>query len=88
MGRNTRRGNFQRYGATNAPWTAITSSADGSKLAAAAYGGYIYTSAQGSTTTAGTAGYLIGGYLSALELQYVGNGIFLPLNHEGTIRAY
>jgi len=77
---------LQRLGAPSAPWTAVASSADGSKLAAAAYNGYIYTSGMGSTTT-GTNGYLTGGYQSALELQYVGNGLFIPLSHEGTIRA-
>lgn len=77
----------QRLGAPDAGWSAITSTADGSKLAAAVYNGYIYTSGQASTTT-GTGGYLIGGYQSALELQYVGNGMFIPLSHEGTIRAY
>jgi hypothetical protein len=77
---------LQRLGAPNAPWTAVAGSADGSKLAAAVYNGYIYTSGQGSTTT-GTSGSLTGGYQSALELQYVGGGVFLPLSHEGTIRA-
>jgi hypothetical protein len=78
---------IQRFGAPNAPWTAITSAADGSTLAAAAFNGYVYTSGQ-SATTSGTSGYLTGGYQSALELEYVGGGVFLPLNHEGTIRAY
>jgi hypothetical protein len=77
----------QSLAATNAPWIAIASSADGSKLAAAAYNGYIYTTGQNGTT-AGTNGYLFGGAQSALELQYVGNGVFLPLSHEGTIRAF
>lgn len=77
----------QLLGATNAPWIALASSADGSKLAAAAYNGYIYTSGQ-NVSTSGTNGYLVGAYQSALELQYVGNGIFLPLSHEGTIRAH
>ena len=77
---------LQRLGAPNAAWTAVAGSADGSKLAAAVYNGYIYTSGQGSTTT-GTNGCLTGGYQSALELQYVGGGVFLPLSHEGTIRA-
>jgi len=79
---------WTQSGATNAQWTAVASSADGSKLVIAASDGNLWTSAQGSTTTSGTTGYLVGGYLSALELQYVGNGLFLPLNHEGTIRAY
>ena len=74
--------------ATNAQWTAVACSADGSKLVAAASDGNLWTSAQGATTTPGTAGFLVGGYLSALELQYIGSGQFLPLSHEGTIRAY
>ncbi|MFZ0827289.1 MAG: hypothetical protein WAO02_07685 [Verrucomicrobiia bacterium] len=77
----------QPVGAPTASWSAIISSADGSQLAAAIYGGNIYVSSQSSTTT-GTAGYLIGPQHSALELIYVGNNLFLPLNHEGTIRAY
>ena len=56
-------------------------------LAAAAYNGYLYTTGQ-NVTTAGTVGYLFGGAQSALEIQYVGNGVFLPLSHEGTIRAF
>jgi hypothetical protein len=68
-------------------WTGIASSADGSQLVAVTSGGYIYVSANASTTT-GTAGYLTGTQHTAIELEYVGNGIFLPLSHEGTIRAY
>jgi photosystem II stability/assembly factor-like uncharacterized protein len=68
-------------------WTGIASSADGSQLVAVTSGGYIYVSANASTTT-GMAGYLTGTQHTAIELEYVGNGIFLPLSHEGTIRAY
>jgi hypothetical protein len=52
-----------------------------------AYGGNICVSSQAGTTT-GTAGYLFGAQHTAIELMYVGNNLFLPLNHEGTIRAY
>ena len=79
---------LQRSGATNAQWTAVASSADGSKLVAAASDGNLWTSSQGSTSSTGTNGFLVGGALSSIELQYVGNGLFLPVNHEGTIRAY
>jgi hypothetical protein len=65
----------------------IASSSDGSLLAAVAYGGNVYVSSQSSTTT-GMAGYLIGPQHSAIELIYAGNNLFLPLSHEGTIRAY
>jgi hypothetical protein len=68
-------------------WTGIASSSDGSKLVAVANGGQIYTSSQGNTTS-GTVGYLTGTGQTAIELEYVGNGIFMPLSHEGTIRAY
>jgi hypothetical protein len=50
-------------------------------------GSNIYISSQASTTT-GTGGYLIGQQHSAIELIYAGNNLFLPLNHEGSIRAY
>ena len=73
--------------APHVSWAAIAASADGSQLAAAVYGGNIYISSQSSTTT-GTAGYLIGSQHSAIELIYAGNNLFLPLSHEGTIRAY
>jgi hypothetical protein len=73
--------------APSAKWMSITSSFDGSLLAAVAYGGNICVSSQAGTTT-GTAGYLCGAQHTAIELMYVGNNLFLPLNHEGTIRAY
>ena len=77
----------QLAGAPHVSWAAIAASADGSQLAAAVYGGNIYISSQSSTTT-GTAGYLIGSQHSAIELIYAGSNLFLPLSHEGTIRAY
>ena len=77
----------QLAGSPSAKWSGIASSADGSTLAAAVYGGYIYVSSQ-SSTTSGAAGYLTGGQHSAIDLLYVGNGQFLPLSSEGTIRAY
>jgi hypothetical protein len=77
----------QRSGLPAASWTGAACSADGSKLVLVASGSQIYTSSQGSTTT-GTAGYLVGPQHSAIELIYAGNNLFLPLSHEGTIRAY
>ncbi len=77
----------QLAGAPTGSWAAIAASADGSQLAAAVYGGNIYVSSQSSTTT-GAAGYLIGPQHSAIELIYAGNNLFLPLSHEGTIRAH
>jgi hypothetical protein len=40
------------------------------------------------STSAGTNGYLTGGPNTAVELQYIGNGQFLPINHEGTLLTY
>ncbi|HEY1664015.1 MAG TPA: hypothetical protein VGI03_16470 [Verrucomicrobiae bacterium] len=77
----------QLAGSPSAKWSGIDSSADGSTLAAAVYNGDIYVSSQ-SSTTSGLTGYLTGGQHSAIDLLYVGNGQFLPLSSEGTIRAY
>ena len=68
----------------------IVSSADGTRLAAGAFEGPIWTADAPiqSTTTPGTAGYMSGGQYSALELQYIGNGQFMPLSYVGTISAY
>jgi hypothetical protein len=74
-------------GAPTADWAGVAMSADGSQIVAAPDGGYIYISSVASTTP-GTNGYVFGAQHTALELIYVGNGMFLPLNHEGTIRAY
>jgi hypothetical protein len=68
-------------------WSAVASSADGTKLIAVVLGGQIYTSSgsSSSTTTIGSAGNLIGAPSAAIELQYVGNGLWIPLSHEGAI---
>ena len=71
---------------TSQNWQAVTSSADGTRLVAAIYDGQIYTSVP--STTVGATGYLTGGQYGAIELQYIGNGQFIPLSHEGTISAY
>jgi photosystem II stability/assembly factor-like uncharacterized protein len=67
---------------------AVASSADGSKLVAA---NWMIRTAQTTiqvTTTPGTAGYLTGAQNSAIELQYIGDGQFLPISYVGTISAY
>ena len=71
---------------TTRNWQSIASSADGFRLAAVVNGGRIYTSSP--NTTPGTAGYLSGSQGTAIELQYIGNGQFLPLSHEGTMTAF
>ncbi|HYW72454.1 MAG TPA: hypothetical protein VE961_15565, partial [Pyrinomonadaceae bacterium] len=67
-------------------WAAVASNADGSKAAAAVSGGQIYTS--NSNTSPGTTGWLSGGPGAAIELQYIGNGQFMLLSHEGTFIAH
>ena len=66
---------------------------DGNKLFAAPESAPLYvataTSAPiGRSTTIGLTGGLIGGQYSAIELQYVGNDTFLPLNSNGSIGAF
>ncbi len=67
-------------------WTSIASSSDASSLVAVATVRPIYFSSQ-TTTTTGTAGALSGARLSAVELEYIGNGEFMPVSYVGTIRA-
>ncbi len=73
-------------------WEDVASSADGTKLVACGAwgtGGQIYTySYWGATitsTTVGTDGFIMGGFNTAVELQYVGNDTFCPLSHEGSL---
>jgi hypothetical protein len=81
---------------TNAPvksWNAIDASADGTKLAAAinnttSGGIYVSVASTLSATTVGTAGYLIGGQGSAVELQSIGNNQFMPVSFSGNIWGY
>jgi hypothetical protein len=67
-------------------WWSVASSSDGTKLVAVVNGGQIYTS--DAETTTGTAGYLTGDQNTAIELQYVGNGQFLPISYIGSIQAF
>jgi hypothetical protein len=81
----------ERTGAPTAYWTGVAMSADGSQIVAVPDtppgGGFVYISSLASTST-GTNGYVRGTQHTAIELIYVGNNLFLPLSHEGTIRAY
>jgi len=78
---------LQRLGAPSADWAGVAISDGGSQIVAVPDGGNVYISSLNSTT-AGTNGYVRGAQFTTLELEYVGNGMFLPLSHEGTIRAY
>jgi hypothetical protein len=80
---------WAQVGAPSANWSSIASSSDGTKLAATIYGGGIYTSqtALQSTSTTGMNGYINGAQGSAVELQYIGGGQFMPVSSAGTIWA-
>jgi hypothetical protein len=67
-------------------FTGAACSSDGSTMAATAYGHGVFVSSKVSTTI-GTVGQLIGSRLSAVELQHLGNGVFMPISFVGTIRV-
>ncbi|UXH79388.1 WD40/YVTN/BNR-like repeat-containing protein [Roseateles amylovorans] len=62
-------------------WIAVASSADGMNLVAGNAGAAIQTGSRRSSTTLGTAGSLSGGQQDALQLQYVGGGVFMPISY-------
>lgn len=67
-------------------WTGVAMSSDASTLVAVGNPSQIYVSSQATTTT-GAAGSLRGARLSAVELIHCGNGVFMPITSQGTIRA-
>ena len=68
-------------------WVSVALSSDGSKLVAVTgEGGQIYI--YNKSTTVGATGYLTGPQFSAIELQYVGKGQFMPLSSAGTITPF
>lgn len=67
-------------------YTGAAIAGDGSTMVAVANSNPIYISSQ-ATTTPGTGGYLAGARLAAVELQHVGNGVFIPISYVGSIRA-
>jgi hypothetical protein len=75
---------------SNLPTTPVyngaASSSDGSTVAVVASASGIYVSSK-ATTTVGAAGALVGSRLAAVELQHVGNGVFIPVSYAGTVRA-
>jgi hypothetical protein len=77
---------------TNQYWSGLTMSADGSTFAGAVktvgtpQGGIYYssTSAQPNTTSTNS---IVGSQGSAVELQYIGNGQFMPVSSSGILWA-
>ena len=68
-------------------WDFVASSADGSHRVAVGSPG-IYTSLFGVQTTTGTAGSISGSQGDAIELQYVGNGVFIVLDDTSNSGAF
>lgn len=66
-------------------WYAIGSSDGGDLVAGVEYGGQIYTLSGSLTTTIGTTGGLSGRRYSAVELQYAGSGMWMPISAMGTL---
>jgi len=62
-------------------WTAVASSADGLTLLAGKSGAALYGGVRRSSTTPGVTGSLSGGQSDALQLQYVGGGVFMPISY-------
>ena len=81
--------NWNTSSVPSSVWSSICGSADGSHLTAGVYGGNIYytSSSALTSTTVGTNGYLSGPQFSALELQYLGKGQFMPISSSGTFWA-
>ena len=63
-------------------WRGVASSAVGNFFVT---GGFSGVYAFRTTTATGTTGYLSGGPYTAVEVQYIGNGQFLPVSHEGVL---
>lgn len=69
------------------PWKSLASSSDGSKVVGVNFSGSSFDLDIGIYTSPalGFTGYLVGGQLTAIELQYIGNNKFLTLSQEGFI---
>lgn len=71
---------------TSADFKGAAVSGDGSTAIAAGTATPLYVSSQSSTTT-GTTGQLIGSRYASVELEHIGNGVFIPISYVGIIRA-
>ena len=78
---STDSGSTWRRTADTGAWTAVASNADGSRYIAGKSGSALYTGERRFYTTTGSAGSLSGGQNDALQLQYVGGGVFLPIGY-------
>lgn len=71
----------------SASWGPVAISPNGRDIVATQNPGGIYT-ASWLTTTTGASGFLSGGQGAAVELQYVGNGTFVPISFTGNISTF
>jgi hypothetical protein len=82
---------IQQSGARVQNWISIASSSDGTSLAAAVYaassGIYVSQASTQASSMTGTNGFISGGQGTAVELQYIGNGKFMPVSSAGSIWA-
>jgi len=72
-------------------WSSVACTPDGSKFVATVSGGQIYTGQvylSSDATTVGATGYLMGSQYSSIELQYIGNGQFVPISYIGTFQPF
>lgn len=70
-----------RATASGGLWSSVAISADGLTVFAAQSGGAIHTGSRRTSTTVGGAGSISGGPQDALQLQYVGGGVFMPIGY-------
>jgi hypothetical protein len=68
----------------NRAWHGVTCSDDGMRIAAVVDEGQIYT----FDATATPLGSVKGGAFSAIELQHVGSGKYVPLSSSGAVLSY
>jgi hypothetical protein len=82
-------GNTWTVDDTNRFWQSVASSADGTRLVAVVSGGQIYTSTPTpmSTTTTRVTGAIGGRPFDAIDLQYVGNGLFVVRSSAGAFEV-
>ena len=70
---------------TNQVWIAIACSANANRMVALVQNGYLYNTT--AATSVGLGGALIGNQYSSIELQYIGNGQWMPLTFNGTFTS-
>lgn len=69
-------------------WYGGAVSGDAKRIVAVNNGGQIYTASPETSSSTGATGGISGSARSAIELQYIGGGRFLPLSSSGVIIPY